>query len=91
MVAYSLFGTVTQDITKSPIGQDQNGKDVMLADIWPSNDEVRQLIDLHVNSDMFRSRYADVFHGDDRWRAIEVTGGDTYNWPAQSTYIQNPP
>jgi len=91
VVAYSLFGTVTQDITKSPIGQDQNGADVFLADIWPSNDEVRQLIDLHVNSDMFRSRYADVFHGDDRWRAIDVTGGDTYNWPGGSTYIQNPP
>ncbi|MFL6722804.1 MAG: aconitate hydratase AcnA [Sphingomicrobium sp.] len=91
VVAYSLFGTVTQDITKTPIGQDQQGKDVFLADIWPSNDEVRQLIDLHVNSDMFRSRYADVFHGDDRWRAIDVTGGDTYNWPAESTYIQNPP
>jgi aconitate hydratase len=91
VVAYSLFGTVTRDITKSPIGQDKDGKDVMLADIWPSNDEIRQLIDLHVNSDMFRSRYADVFHGDDRWRAIEVTGGDTYNWPAASTYIQNPP
>ena len=91
VVAYSLFGTVTRDITKTPIGQDQKGNDVMLADIWPSNDEVRQLIDLHVNSDMFRSRYADVFHGDDRWRAIEVTGGDTYNWPAESTYIQNPP
>ena len=91
VVAYSLFGTVTRDITKSPIGQDKDGNDVMLADIWPSNDEVRQLIDLHVNSDMFRSRYADVFHGDDRWRAIEVTGGDTYNWPAESTYIQNPP
>jgi len=91
VVAYSLFGTVTQDITKSPIGQDKDGKDVFLADIWPSNDEVRQLIDLHVNSDMFRSRYADVFHGDDRWRAINVTGGDTYDWPAGSTYIQNPP
>ncbi len=91
VVAYSLFGTVTKDITREPIGQDQNGKDVLLADIWPSNDEVRQLIDLHVNSDMFRSRYADVFHGDERWRAIEVTGGDTYNWPPTSTYIQNPP
>ena len=91
VVAYSLFGTVTQDITKSPIGQDQNGADVFLADIWPSNDEVRQLIDLHVNSDMFRSRYADVFHGDERWRAIDVAGGDTYNWPPASTYIQNPP
>jgi aconitate hydratase len=91
VVAYSLFGTVTQDITKSPIGQDKDGKDVFLADIWPSNDEVRQLIDLHVNSDMFRSRYADVFHGDERWRAIDVAGGDTYNWPPESTYIQNPP
>jgi aconitate hydratase len=91
VVAYSLFGTVTRDITKTPIGQDQDGNDVMLADIWPSNDEVRQLIDAHVHSDMFRSRYADVYHGDDRWRAIEVTGGDTYNWPAESTYIQNPP
>jgi aconitate hydratase len=91
VVAYSLFGTVTRDITKSPIGQDQQGNDVMLADIWPSNDEVRQLIDLHVNSDMFRSRYADVFHGDDRWRAIDVAGGDTYDWPPSSTYIQNPP
>ena len=91
VVAYSLFGTVTQDITKSPIGQDQDGADVFLADIWPSNDEVRQLIDLHVNSDMFRSRYADVVHGDDRWRAIVVSGGDTYNWPGGSTYIQNPP
>ncbi|HET9399186.1 MAG TPA: aconitate hydratase AcnA, partial [Sphingomicrobium sp.] len=91
VVAYSLFGTVTRDITKSPIGQDKDGKDVFLADIWPSNDEVRRLIDLHVHSDMFRSRYADVFHGDDRWRAIEVTGGDTYDWPPESTYIQNPP
>src|SRR5262245_30998992 len=91
VVAYSLFGTVTQDITKCAIGQDKDGNDVMLADIWPSNDEVRKLIDLHVNSDMFRSRYADVCHGDERWRAIDVEGGDTYNWPPASTYIQNPP
>ncbi len=91
VVAYSLLGTVTRDITRTPLGQDKDGKDVFLADLWPSNDEVRQLIDLHVNSDMFRSRYADVFHGDERWRAIEVSGGDTYDWPASSTYIQNPP
>jgi aconitate hydratase len=91
VVAYALMGTVRNDMVKSPIGQDQQGKDVYLADIWPSNDEVRNLIDLHVHSDMFRSRYADVFRGDDRWRAIEVAGGDTYDWPAGSTYIQNPP
>jgi aconitate hydratase len=64
---------------------------VFLKDIWPSNAEIRSLIDAHVHSDMFRKRYADVYHGDDRWRAIEVTGGATYGWPAQSTYIQNPP
>ena len=91
VVAYALFGTVTRDITKCPIGQDRDGKDVMLADIWPTNDEVRTLIDAHVHSDMFRSRYADVYHGDEQWRAIAVTGGDTYKWPAHSTYIQNPP
>ncbi len=53
--------------------------------------EIRELIDAHVHSNMFRTRYADVYHGDERWRAIEVTGGETYGWPAQSTYIQNPP
>jgi aconitate hydratase len=74
-----------------PLGQDKDGNDVYLKDIWPTNDEVRQLIDAHVHSDMFRARYADVYHGDDRWRAIEVTGGDTYDWPVSSTYIQNPP
>jgi aconitate hydratase len=91
VVAYALFGTVTADITKCPIGQDRDGNDVFLKDIWPSNDEVRSLIDAHVHSSMFRERYADVYRGDDQWRAIEVTGGDTYAWPAGSTYIANPP
>src|SRR5688572_23561019 len=91
VVAYALMGTVTNDMNKDPIGQGKNGADVYLKDIWPSNDEVRTLIDAHVHSDMFRSRYADVYHGDDRWRAIEVAGGDTYDWPPSSTYIQNPP
>ena len=91
VVAYALFGTVLRDITKCPIGQDRDGKDVMLADIWPTNDEVRTLIDAHVHSEMFRARYADVYHGDEQWRDIAVTGGDTYKWPAHSTYIQNPP
>ncbi|MGH6705933.1 MAG: aconitate hydratase AcnA, partial [Sphingomicrobium sp.] len=91
VVAYALMGTVRSDMNHEPLGQDRDGKDVFLKDIWPSNDEVRQLIDAHVHSDMFRSRYADVYHGDERWRAIEVSGGDTYAWPADSTYIQNPP
>ena len=91
VVAYALFGTVKSDITKCAIGQDRNGKDVFLKDLWPSNDEVRALIDAHVHSSMFRERYADVYQGDERWRAIEVTGSDTYHWPAGSTYIANPP
>jgi len=91
VVAYALKGTVRADIANEPIGKASNGQDVFLKDIWPSNEEIRALIDAHVHSDMFRSRYADVYRGDERWQKIPVSGGDTYGWPAQSTYIQNPP
>jgi aconitate hydratase len=91
VVAYALKGTIRSDIANEPIGKARNGEDVFLRDIWPSNDEIRALIDAHVHSDMFRRRYADVYRGDERWRAIPVSGGDTYDWPAESTYIQNPP
>ena len=91
VVAYALKGTVRSDMNKEPIGIARNGEPVFLKDIWPSNDEIRALIDAHVNSDMFRKRYADVYHGDDRWRAIEVVGSATYKWPSGSTYIANPP
>ncbi|WP_332811549.1 aconitate hydratase AcnA [Sphingomonas sp.] len=91
VVAYAIKGSVTQDMVTTPIGQGKNGEDVYLRDIWPSNEEVRSLIDQYVNSDMFRTRYADVYQGDVRWRKIAVTGGDTYAWSAASTYIQNPP
>ncbi len=91
VVAYALAGSVRNDMNSHPLGQGSDGRDVFLKDVWPTNDEVRELIDAHVHSDMFRRRYADVFHGDERWREIEVTGGDTYNWPPESTYIQNPP
>ena len=91
VVAYALLGTVRADLATDPIGKGNNGQDVFLKDLWPTNDEVRTLVDAHVHSAMFRERYADVFAGDVRWRAIEVTGGDTYRWPAGSTYIANPP
>jgi aconitate hydratase len=91
VVAYALKGTVRSDMVKEPLGTASNGEPVYLKDIWPSNEEIRSLIDAHVHSEMFRRRYADVYQGDERWRAIEVTGGDTYVWPAESTYIQNPP
>jgi aconitate hydratase len=91
VVAYALMGTVRTDMNCDPIGTARNGTPVYLKDIWPTNAEVRALIDAHVNSDMFRRRYADVYRGDDRWRGIEVTGSATYAWPAGSTYIASPP
>jgi aconitate hydratase len=91
VVAYALKGTVRSDMMAEPLGTGSNGEPVYLKDIWPTNEEIRTLIDAHVHSDMFRRRYADVYRGDERWRKIEVTGGDTYSWPPESTYIQNPP
>ncbi len=91
VVAFALKGTVRTDMVHEAIGTGSDGAPVFLKDIWPSNEEIRALVDAHVHSDMFRKRYADVYRGDENWRAIEVKGGDTYDWPAGSTYIQNPP
>jgi aconitate hydratase len=91
VVAYALKGTVTEDMIETPIGQDKDGQDVFLKDIWPSNEEVRTVMDANIDSTMFSSRYAHVFTGDERWRAIEVEGSDTYTWRAGSTYVANPP
>ena len=91
VVAYALKGTVTEDITTTPIGQDQNGNDVMLADIWPSNDEVASVRSGAIDRAMFETRYADVYKGDEHWQAITVTPSDTYSWRPGSTYVANPP
>jgi aconitate hydratase len=91
VVAYALKGTVAGDMIEEPLGTGSDGEPVFLKDIWPTNDEVRRLIDAHVHGDMFRARYADVYKGDDQWRSIPVAGGETYAWSAGSTYIQNPP
>jgi len=91
VVAYALKGTVAGDMIEEPLGTGSDGQPVFLKDVWPSNDEVRRLIDAHVHGDMFRARYADVYKGDDKWRSIPVAGGGTYAWSAGSTYIQNPP
>ncbi|MBA3896526.1 MAG: aconitate hydratase AcnA [Sphingomonadaceae bacterium] len=91
VVAYALKGTVTQDFTTTPIGQATDGHDVFLKDIWPSNEEVRTVMEANIDRGMFQSRYAHVFAGDERWQAIEVTGSDTYQWRAGSTYVANPP
>jgi len=91
VVAYALKGTVTQDITTTPIGQDQDGNDVMLADIWPSNEEVAKVRSGAIDRQMFEARYGDVYKGDEHWQAIEVEASDTYQWRPGSTYIANPP
>ena len=91
VVAYALKGTVTQDITTTPIGTDQAGNDVFLKDIWPSNDEVAEIRAGAIDRTMFEKRYADVYKGDAHWQAIDVTGSDTYQWRPGSTYVANPP
>ncbi|MBU0669040.1 MAG: aconitate hydratase AcnA [Alphaproteobacteria bacterium] len=91
VVAYSLLGTVTQDITETPIGQDQDGKDVMLADLWPSNQEIANHRAANIDREMFARRYANVYEGDEHWQGIKVEASDTYRWNPTSTYVASPP
>ena len=91
VVAYALKGTVTQDITETPIGQDKDGNDVMLSDLWPSNLEIAEHRAANIDRSMFETRYANVYDGDEHWQEITVEPSDTYKWRAGSTYIANPP
>jgi aconitate hydratase len=91
VVAYALAGRMDIDLLDEPLGQDRDGSDVYLADLWPSPEEVQQTIDEAVRSEMFASTYADVFTGDERWNALEIPSGDLYEWQDDSTYIRLPP
>jgi len=91
VVAYALKGTVIEDFTTTPIGKSKDGKDVYLKDIWPTNDEVFSTMATCMDRPMFQARYADVYKGDKHWQAIDVTGSETYQWRAGSTYVANPP
>ena len=91
VVAYSLAGTVDIDLQNDPIGQDQDGRDVFLKDIWPSNAEIHETIAQCVTKEQFQTRYANVFEGPDEWKAIQATESDVYDWPPSSTYVQEPP
>lgn len=91
VVAYALVGDMNHDLTNSPLGQDKNGNDVYLKDIWPSTQEVAELVEQTVTREAFQEKYADVFKGDEKWQAVETTDSKTYDWPPQSTYVQNPP
>ncbi|WP_227267802.1 aconitate hydratase AcnA [Roseobacter weihaiensis] len=91
VVAYALAGTLDIDLTTEPLGQDQNGNDVFLKDIWPSSQEVAELVEQTVTREAFLTKYADVFKGDDKWQGVETTDSKVYDWPTASTYVQNPP
>ncbi|MGH8031581.1 MAG: aconitate hydratase AcnA [Luteimonas sp.] len=91
VVAYAIAGTVNIDLTKQPIGQDRDGKDVFLKDIWPSNKEIGDTIAATVGPELFAQNYADVFKGDSRWNQIASPDGESYAWDGDSTYIKNPP
>jgi aconitate hydratase len=91
VVAYALAGTVTKDLTTEPIGEDRDGKPVYLKDIWPSTQEIDAFIAENVTRELFARKYADVFNGDDNWKAVQAPEGQTYTWDDTSTYVQNPP
>ncbi|KAB6717942.1 MULTISPECIES: aconitate hydratase AcnA [Roseobacteraceae] len=91
VVAYAIAGDMNIDLTSEPLGQDSNGNDVYLKDIWPTNEEISELVEKTVTREAFLRKYADVFKGDEKWQAVDVSGSETYDWPPTSTYIQNPP
>lgn len=91
VVAYALAGTTDIDLTHDAIGTSTSGDDVMLADIWPSHEEVLEVVQSCVLPEMFRNQYDNVWQKNDKWNAIEITGGDLYDWNGESTYIQEPP
>jgi aconitate hydratase len=91
VVAYALTGTIDVDLTLEPIGTDVEGRPVHLRDIWPSPADVADAIRRGVSSDMFRTQYASVFQGDDRWKGIDTSSGATFSWEERSTYVLRPP
>jgi aconitate hydratase len=91
VVAYALAGDMNIDISQDPLAHDKDGNPVYLKDIWPSQAEIADLVEQTVTREAFQSKYADVFKGDEKWQEVETSEGETYDWPAQSTYVQNPP
>ena len=91
VVAYAIAGTMDINLATDPIAQTPEGKDVYLKDIWPTSQEVAELVEQTVTREAFQTKYADVFKGDEKWQGVETTDSQTYDWPATSTYVQNPP
>lgn len=91
VVAYALVGSLTVDLTTEPIGYDPDGKPVMLAELWPDEAEVTEVIRTAIQSDMFRTAYDDVYKGDERWRSLPEASEEIFRWDPSSTYVHNPP
>ncbi len=91
VVAYAIAGSMNINITKDAIGKDQDGNDVFLKDIWPTNQEISDIVRSVITREMFSTRYGDVFKGDEQWQKIQVSEGLTYEWSDTSTYVQHPP
>jgi len=91
VVAFALAGTVNIDLTREPIGTDRTGAPVMLADLWPSDAEIRETVELAVSPEMFAQRYREVFRGDETWAALPVPESEVYRWDDASTYVRRPP
>ena len=91
VIAYALAGTMDFDFETEPLGQDQQGQDVFLRDIWPTPAEVQSTIDSSINSEMFTSQYASVFDGDERWKSLPTPKGALFEWDDASTYVKKPP
>jgi aconitate hydratase len=91
VVAYALAGSMDVDLLSEPLGQDTDGNDVFLRDIWPDPQEVQEVIVSSVQASGFSASYADVFAGDERWQSLEVPSGDAFAWAPGSTYVRRPP
>ncbi len=91
VVAYALAGSLRKDLTREPLGEDRDGKPVFLRDIWPSSADVAAALRGALSPDMYRRRYANVFHGDSRWQAVGGSSDLVYAWDAKSTYVKRPP
>ncbi|HSG96560.1 MAG TPA: aconitate hydratase AcnA [Woeseiaceae bacterium] len=91
VVAYALAGNMNVDLYSDPLGQDQDGNDVYMRDIWPRQQEVHDFVAANIDSEMFKASYSKVFDGDENWKRIESPTGDIYHWEPDSTYIRNPP
>jgi aconitate hydratase len=91
VVAYALAGSMQIDLVKDPLGHDKRGQPVYLADIWPTSQEIQDLVEEKITSKMFKTKYASVFDGDANWKKVRAPSGPAYAWDMGSTYVQNPP